>query len=233
MILYKQQITVPEGIHPEKIITLSDDYFQKLPEFERHIASCLGKEYPAFFSTQRMSQHGHIISDKKIFITSISTNGFYGTEQKNNDTEEEPIFFRYDNVLGEIPVFRIDKEKNFFDVSSHFPQVNTEFIQLYEALKMYDQGGVELKYHYAVDSRFFGKEFSILGNLIKINRSNIEYQHLRTWGGDRNNHGTDRPYEYIDITPHHEIDRFIAPDRILTEVILHDSLFSINPYDEE
>ncbi len=233
MVLYTKKIAIPEGIHPSTLITLNDEYFQKLPAFKTHVASCLGKEYPIFFATQRINQHGPIITDKKMFVTSLQPNGFYCTEKYRTEVEEEPVFYRYDNVLGEIPILRIHKDENFFDISNTFSSVSLQFKEVYENLNLHNTGGVELKYEYAPESIFAGKEFSILGNLIKVNRSNIEYHHLKTWGGERIVSGVNKPYSYVDLTPRLEIDRFIAPDRILSEIILREELFVINPYDED
>jgi hypothetical protein len=232
MVLYQKTIEIPEGIQPSNLITLNEDYQEKLRDFKQYISTRVNSRHIAYFSTQRITQHGPTIVDKKMFVTLIQPNGFYATQNYKDETDT-PVFFRYDNVLGEIPCLQIDKNTNFFEISNDFPEISKQLLELYEDLKHHNTGGIELEYQYAPRTTFEGKKFSILGNLIQVNKSNIEYQHVRTWGGELIQlNKTDKTYSLVDLVPHREIDRFIAPDRILREIRLHDVCFQINTGDQ-
>jgi hypothetical protein len=210
---------------PHEIICLNKNYQEDLVEFKHYIDTA--RKDPVVFSTQRMNHHGVIVTPYcGCYIVKLEQNGF-SFKYDPRDEDEEPKFMRFDNVLGEIPCFGKDAGRNYFKITDEFFSFKKQYQEFFEK-QLFTQGlGIELYYTYCPGSQFYEKEYKVRGNIHTINKSNIEYQHCLTWGAIRTS------VSYVDMVPRTEIDRFIAPDRILSKVILHDSPFTFNPYDEE
>ncbi len=217
------EISLLGDVIPKNIICLNKQYDKDLEEFKQYLRS-VGKDV-IVFSTQRMNQHGVSVTPYKGYVIKVEVNGFSFKYDLLNE-DEQPKFMRFDNVLSEIPVFMKNASKNYFKITDQFFDLKKQYQEFWQKHSLLT-GGLQLIYTYAPGSIFFEKEYIVKGNLLAVNQSNIEYEHCLTWGAP----GT--PSQYVDMVPRKEIDRFIAPDRILRSVILYDSPVVINQYDEE
>lgn len=223
----------PKIIESSDLIVFNEKYKKNLEELKIVIRESQD-EKPLKLFFKRITQRGYELKEKELFVKKIMNNGFFYLLKGNPplDENEKLPFARWDNVLGEVPVLPQNKDLSIFTTSCNFKSIK-QFFEQQVCIPLRNFEGIDctihLQFTYTKGSTFYGHRFESIGHFKKANWSNVEYFHIHTFA-TQNEHGK---YDYVDLNPRNEVDRYIAPDRILTGIRLENGLIKINPHDDE
>ena len=218
------------SIEPEDLFLFSEEYLKEISSFISELKTLKEKREVTTLSFTRIQPDGSIkeksmsgficeVDEQKRNFTFASLQ-FFDNEAINEDMV--PILIRTDNVLGLIPKI-LRTGSPFSEEPSKKTRAyvawlrNTMIPSLNSCIGK--EHFVKFLWKYSKKNELFrnGNYYSE-GEILQVNRSNVEFNHFGTfakWGGER----------YVDIipriSPNHEIDRFIAPDRFLYGVVIH------------
>lgn len=220
-----------QHVEPEHLFGFSKQYLTQLPNLKKRIKESTGI---ITLPVKRLDSHSGEASTKLFtgMIKANEPNGFWFYTREPDAPEDEKdaeIFFRYDNILGNVPCLS--------DQTNPYGFAHTETVRdyllwwrsLHSILTTLPASHyVELRYKYSVRNSLFRKgNYRIIAKLTRINGSNLEFWHFKT------NAWISSEEHYANIIPHSEIDRCVAPDRYLSAVTIYKGNFYMNPYDEE
>lgn len=230
-----QQYMFPhfDVVEPENLYGFHHEYLDQLPALKAFIKMNVGrtmidvciKRLQNDGVTKKKFFHGLIEDYSEIgfhFMTNETWGGFYEQPQK--------IFFRYDNVLGDVPVLFPDTKIYYFpneakiaEYMKWLEEIRIELSKITETSHY-----VKLYYKYSVDKKLFRNgNFHVIGKIQKVNKSNLEYFHHKTMAF------LSKEKAQISLEPCFKIDKFISPDHFLFKVEVCPIDYKINIHDIE
>lgn len=222
-------------VEPSDLITFSDEYEAHRAELVSTLQMIEGKN-GFMLRTVRVGRDGNIKSlDRVGTVENLNKDGFtfisqMGGEGFKDDDQGEKTHIRFNNVLGEVPLLPSTQIENPFDFGSHFES----YLIFQEKVRTLLKEGVgkthkltlHLRYGKDYPTRRNGK-FFVEGEILKVNKSNLEINRLKSFSGNMDNYT-------LDIVPKEKAIRFITSKCYIWKVeYLPDVKNQINPFDTE
>ncbi len=209
-------------VEPESLHSFNEDYKKIFPALAQFINQSQGKIVS--IPVGRIQNDGSFKT--KILNGQVcevgENNFFFKTKEDLSSVYDHPakILIRLDNALGMIPLHPDYPDMNPLTVNIR------EFRSYFKALTgmrnllagcIGTEHALTLYYRYSKKNSNFRKGgYRSEGEVLEVNKSNIVYNHMRTF--------THIPgqlvYDYVDMRPRIETDRFVAPDRYLSRVVV-------------
>jgi hypothetical protein len=168
---------------------------------------------------------GQIMNNQFNFTTSEDFSGVYDYPQDRT--------FRFDNVLGNVPLLPTESKIKPFKIGSS-ELFSSYFCSLLKMRKLLKEcvnitHAATLYYRYCKEKPSFRNgNYKVECEILKVNQSNVQFQHFRTFSYVNSDNS------YVNIVPYVDFDRFIAPDRYLQKVNVNFGIkHSINLCDDE
>lgn len=209
----------PYAIEPADLLTFSQKYLDHQSSLRKHLLQRLGSDTTLLFSrvdssggSEKRTVFGKVIDvQKDAFVFKLFRDGSVEYEYGN------VMHIRFQNVLGNVPLLQSGTSINPYKInhSAVFGEYFT-FVGRARALLRKACGGQHaaiLYYQYdEANEKFRNGNYRVECEILKVNTSNVEYKHIRTFVDD---------HSYVDMIPRTEHDRFIAPDRFLKKATVH------------
>ena len=231
MIHNKYLFPLFDEVEPEHLFGFHKEYLNQLPELKAMIAAKFRKQTE--ICVKRIQPNGSV--KHKIFrgfIESFSEKGF---NLLTNETwncihdDLQTIFFRFDNILADVPVLSF--ETPIFDFRSK-SKAKKYMLWLEDIKKELEKligtdHNVILNYKYSKTKPLFRDgHYHVISKITEVNKSNLKFDHFKTMAYINNEQS------YIDLVPReNEIDRFIAGDRYLSSITIRNENYQINYHD--
>ena len=227
-----------EHIEPSDLITFSEEYkryqkYELIPELDG------SHDRDIDLIIARMENDG--TWGKKIVtgtIIEMYEDGFsFFTSSNYYEEHEKPIemFISFKNVLGDVPMLAdAPDDLNPFEFNDKdFPLMY--YFKKLEKMKKLLESCIGVIHHAKLFFRYDENhqdrregDFYIDCEIQKVNKSNVEINHLRSFAFVNKNRS------YADLVERDKIQRFISPECYLYKVVVHyGSKCEINPHDEE
>ncbi len=228
----KYAFPLQAAVEPHDLYGFHKDYLNQLPELRASIANKTGKFSEIF--VKRLKPDGTV--KQKVFKGTVKnhvSNGFYfETNETWSGLHDEPqtMFFRYDNILADLPVLSFDTHIYTFPKKSNVKEYMLWLKQIRGVLSglVGKSHFVRLNYKYSTDYPLYRNgNFHVIGKITKVNESNLEFHHYKTMAY------LSSEDSYVNMVPHSgEIDRFIAGDRYLASIQIFEGEYQFNPHDD-
>ena len=191
------------------LIKFSEEYQSHIPRLLEFVKKREGGHVRLPFV--RMNTDGSLMKKtmnglvKKVENTSFI---FSVKETLDDVTYEDSrdIFVRTDNILGAIPVMPGEEDMNVFENSP--TETTLKYFSFLEKTKKLMISCIGVTHaatlYWWYDEKYKVGNYKTEGQIVKVNKSNVEYDCVRVCAPG-----------CIDITPHSEISRFIAPYKYL------------------
>jgi hypothetical protein len=207
------------SIEPEDLITFNEEYTQIIPKLFTFLRDNLWKivEVPAVRIAGDGSIQRKVITGRVMTVNENSFN-IVTNQDFSGGIYEVPrkLHVRLDNVLGIVPLMPGCEDMDPFTVSSD--ENLKEYFNTLEEMRMLMQRCLEMKhaatlwYCYSQKKEVFREgKYRVECEILEVNKSNIKYKHIRTFAQLPGS----KKYDYVDLVPREDFDRFIAPDRYL------------------
>jgi len=207
------------SVEPEELVTFNDEYRALRHRLRPFLKDNLWKliEIPAVRiqgdgSVQRKVITGRVLAVNESSFTIITKQDLSGGTYHSLTK----IHIRLDNVLGVVPLLPGYEDMDPFTISSG--QHLKEYFECMENMRALMQKciGTEhaatLWYRYSHKKPIFREgKYRVECEILEVNKSNVKYKHVRTF--------VHLPgstiYDYVDLVPRVDFDRYVAPDRYL------------------
>lgn len=210
------------SIEPEDLIAFNEEYRSTTPKLLKFLRDHLWKivEIPSVRmigdgSIQRKVITGRVLTVNGNSFTIVTKQDFSGGIYEI----PKKLHVRLDNVLGIVPLLPGCEDMDPFTVSSD--ENLKEYFNILGEMKMLMQRCLETKhaatlwYFYSQKKEVFREgKYRVECEIIEVNKSNVKYKHVRTFAHLPGS----KTYDYVDLVPREDFDRFIAPDRYLVGV---------------
>jgi hypothetical protein len=220
-------------IEPKDLISFSKRYLDHGSILKPYLVANQGKRIKLVLA--RINPEGSFVR-KLVYGTvgDIKDNQFiFSTTQDFHNVYESPIdlVIRFDNVLGTVPLLPKSRLKPFKVGSS--AKLRSYFNALKKMRKLLEEcvgkvHAAKLRYRYCKEKPTFRDgNYTTECEILKVNKSNVQFKHFRTsaFVNPENKH--------INLNSGIDIDRFVAPDRYLQEVIVTFGIkHNFNPIDD-
>lgn len=214
-------IQINEEIDLKTLVSFNRSYTNSLPELKNYLRESSGKQVKIILT--------RMIKEKPVYkvitgtITNVSEKSFCLTSNSDFFSQydfEKTTLVHFDNLLGDVPMSFSDKIRSPFCFKANRLK---SYMTVLSTMKKKMQECEGKKHSATLTFIQDGHKKKIECEILKVNRSNIEFHHLKTEKSSQ-----------IDLIPGTRHEKFLTPMQYLFGIhIIHGVENKINPYDDE